>query len=185
MLNCETAARKKTVRSAGVCERSNERDALTEDSTKAPLGPLQKNESLLSSLHRFLQFVSELHTAVKKKNLDRVKQLLDGGFSVNVKDNFGWTPLHESLNDDPRSIKIMKVRNKALSQLQYLPYLVTAQQVSVSPVVLVTGQRCRARRCFILDERGTGRSWLRNLLSPFGLTPASFVYFLSQGVCNQ
>jgi hypothetical protein len=47
---------------------------------------------------------------VKKKNMERVKQLLETGFPINVKDNFGWTPLHESINDDPASFAIMKVK---------------------------------------------------------------------------
>jgi ankyrin repeat protein len=42
--------------------------------------------------------------------MERVKQLLETGFPINVKDNFGWTPLHESINDDPASFAIMKVK---------------------------------------------------------------------------
>ena len=57
-----------------------------------------------------VQSVLELHTAVKKKNMERVRQLLESGYPINVKDNFGWTPLHESINDDPASFAIMKVK---------------------------------------------------------------------------
>jgi ankyrin repeat protein len=57
----------------------------------------------------FWLFLEELHTAAKKKNMERVKELIDSGFDVNTRDYFGWTPLHESINDDPSSFAILKV----------------------------------------------------------------------------
>lgn len=41
---------------------------------------------------------TKLHTACINNSIDEVKTLLAAGHPVNVRDNLGWTPLHESAN---------------------------------------------------------------------------------------
>ncbi|KAK7498759.1 hypothetical protein BaRGS_00009851, partial [Batillaria attramentaria] len=45
-----------------------------------------------------------LHVACIKGNLKKVRSLLSEGHPVNVRDNCGWTPLHEAANHDHKAL---------------------------------------------------------------------------------
>ncbi|XP_011881347.1 PREDICTED: tonsoku-like protein [Vollenhovia emeryi] len=73
-------------------------DLEVEEVDKRPVGTKRRSRRVASAIKRNEKGETQLHVACINGDLGAVERLLSSGHSTNVRDHYGWSPLHEAAN---------------------------------------------------------------------------------------
>lgn len=73
-------------------------DLETEESVKITAGVKRRSKRVTSAIKRNEKGETQLHVACINGDINAVKRLLSSGHATNVRDHYGWSPLHEAAN---------------------------------------------------------------------------------------